>query len=107
MTGFARSVMTLSIVVSLGWSVAGAQTTGGGSAAPPSQRGATRPQPAPGAASAATRKIEANLLQLMRGMMYPASNVVFAAQGDLSKFPPAPDPAVSPNPLTTTYGGWQ
>jgi hypothetical protein len=43
----------------------------------------------------------------MRGVLFPASNVVFAAQGDLGKFPPAPDPAVSPNPLTNTYGGWQ
>jgi hypothetical protein len=43
----------------------------------------------------------------MRGVLFPASNVVFAAQDDLGKFPAAPDPAVSPNPLTNTYGGWQ
>jgi cytochrome c553 len=43
----------------------------------------------------------------MRGIVFPASNVVFAAQDDLSKFAPARDPAVSPNPLTNTYGGWQ
>src|SRR6185295_17191404 len=33
-------------------------------------------------------------------------NVVFAAQGDLNGFPKAADPAVSPNPLTSTYAGW-
>jgi cytochrome c553 len=43
----------------------------------------------------------------MRGVVYPASNVVFAAQGDLNGFPKPTDPAVSPNPLTSTYGGWQ
>ena len=52
-------------------------------------------------------KVEANLLQLMRGILYPASNVLFAAQDDLSKQTPAPDPSVSPNPLTSAYGGWQ
>jgi hypothetical protein len=51
--------------------------------------------------------VDATLAQLMRGLLYPASNVVFAAQGDLAKFPAASDPAVSPNPLTSTYGGWQ
>jgi hypothetical protein len=42
----------------------------------------------------------------MRGIVYPASNVVFAGQGDLSNLPKAKDPATSPNPLTSTYGGW-
>src|SRR5262245_3259507 len=51
-------------------------------------------------------KLDANLLQLMRGTLYPASNVLFAAQDDLSKQPPPADAATSPNPLTTTYGGW-
>ena len=52
-------------------------------------------------------KLDANLVQLMRGTLYPASNVLFAAQDDLSKQPPAADAATSPNPLTNTYGGWQ
>lgn len=64
--------------------------------------------PTPAApASAAAPKVESNLLQLMRGIVYPASNVVFAAQDDLSKQPTPPDASTSPNPLTTTYGGWQ
>jgi hypothetical protein len=75
------------------------------SAQPPA-RGAT-PAPARGATGSAAPKVEANLLQLMRGILYPSSNVIFAAQDDLSKFTPAADPATSPNPLTSTYGGWQ
>ena len=41
----------------------------------------------------------------MRGILYPASNVIFAAQEDITKLPVAADPSVSPNPLTSTYGG--
>ena len=40
-------------------------------------------------------------------VVFPASNVVFAAQGDLDAFPPDKDPSVSPNLLTSRYGGWQ
>ena len=29
-----------------------------------------------------SQKIEGNLLQVMRGILYPASNVIFAAQGE-------------------------
>ena len=66
------------------------------------------PKPRATAASATTApKVEANLLQLMRGIVYPASNVIFAAQEDFSKQPVPPDASTSPNPLTTTYGGWQ
>jgi hypothetical protein len=64
-------------------------------------------KPAPRPAAAPSPKVEANLLQLMRGILYPASNVIFAAQEDLSKQPVPPDASTSPNPLTTTYGGWQ
>ena len=69
-------------------------------------RGA-KPKPAATAAAPAASKLEANLLQLMRGILYPASNVIFAAQCDLSKQPKPEDASTSPNPLTTTYGGWQ
>ena len=60
-----------------------------------------------GHASAQTpAKLDANMLQLMRGILYPASNVLFAAQEDLSKQPKPSDASTSPNPLTSTYGGW-
>ena len=71
-----------------------------------SGRGA-KPKPAATAAAPAASKVEANLLQLMRGILYPASNVIFAAQDDLGKQPKPEDASTSPNPLTTTYGGWQ
>jgi hypothetical protein len=43
----------------------------------------------------------------MRGILFPSSNVIFAAQDDLSKYPPARDPSTSPNLLSSTYGGWE
>src|SRR5215467_11478270 len=43
--------------------------------------------PARASAPAAAAKPDANLLQLMRGILYPASNVIFAAQEDLSNKP--------------------
>src|SRR5215470_4965358 len=67
---------------------------------------AQAPAPARGAAAPAPAKFDANMLQLMRGVLYPASNVLFAAQDDLSKQPKPADASTSPNPLTSTYGGW-
>jgi hypothetical protein len=59
------------------------------------------------AAPAAGTKVEANLLQLMRGTLYPASNVVFAAQNqNPDEVKPAKDPSTAPNPLESAYGKW-
>jgi hypothetical protein len=76
--------------------VAHAQTParGGRSAAPTTQP------------SASARRPDANLLQVMRGIVYPSSNVVFAGQDDISALPKSDNPAMSPNLLTSTYGGW-
>ena len=52
-------------------------------------------------------QITANMRQLMRGIFFPASNVVFAAQSDVGKIKQSLDAAVSPNPLTSIYGGWE
>ena len=52
----------------------------------------------------------ADLNQLMRGVLYPAANVVFSAQADNPgelKFVPGHDPNMSTDPLTSTFGGWQ
>jgi hypothetical protein len=50
----------------------------------------------------------ANMLQLMRGILYPNSNVIFTAQTvDPASVKPAADSSTSPNPLSSAYGGWQ
>jgi len=82
--------------------VALAFTVGDSSAQAPARGTA----PAPAAARPAARP-DANMLQLMRGVLFPASNVLFAAQEDFSKQPQPEDASTSPNPLTNTYGGWQ
>ena len=47
------------------------------------------------------------MLQLMRGIFYPAANVFFAAQTvDPATIQKAWDPAISPDPLTSSYGQW-
>jgi hypothetical protein len=86
--------------------IAAAQARPRGQTAQAPARGAAAQTPARGAPAAGSH-VDANLLQVMRGIVYPASNVVFAAQSDLSEIRPVADPSVSPNPLTSTYGGWQ
>jgi hypothetical protein len=58
-------------------------------------------------ATPAPAKPDADLLQLMRGEMFAHSNVIFAGQMDVGAIPHDALPAVSPNPLTSVYGGWQ
>jgi hypothetical protein len=58
----------------------------------------------------AAQEVHADLNQLMRGVLYPAANVVFSAQldnpGDV-KFVPGSDPSMATDPLLSTFGGWQ
>jgi hypothetical protein len=65
-----------------------------------------KPQaPPPGTASAA--QVHGNLAQVMRGIVFPNSNVIFAAQSnDPAKVKPAGDPSTATDPLASTYGGW-
>ena len=72
--------------------------------APAPARGAQAP--ARGGA-AAGQQLHGNLLQVMRGVLFPASNVVFAAQDDPATVKEADDPSTSPNPLSSVYGQWQ
>jgi hypothetical protein len=66
------------------------------------------PKQAQGAAPAVAPQIDATLAQLMKGILYPASNIVFAAQGDdPGKFPPAKDPSAATDLLASSYGQWQ
>jgi mono/diheme cytochrome c family protein len=53
-------------------------------------------------------QVHANLRQLMRGIMFPNSNVIFAAQDkNPEDVKPAGDPALATDPLASTYGGWE
>ena len=57
-----------------------------------------------------TIEVQSSLNQLMRGVLYPASNVVFSAQADNPgdvKFVPGKDPSMATDPLESTFGGWQ
>ena len=67
----------------------------------------TAPALAKGATAARSVPVEANLAQLMRGTLYPSSNVIFAAQDqNPDKVPPAKDPATATDPLASAYGKW-
>ena len=58
----------------------------------------------------ATQEVHANVNQLMRGVLYPAANVVFFPQfesPDAVKPVPGQDPSMATDPLTSTFGGWQ
>ena len=57
----------------------------------------------------AAQQVHADLNQLMRGVLYPAANVVFFAQADNPadvKPVPGQDPSMATDPLTSTFGGW-
>ncbi len=66
--------------------------------------------PAPAQPATPGMQAQSDLLQLMRGILYPASNVVFSAQSDNpgdAKPVPGEDPSMSTDPLTSTFGGWR
>jgi hypothetical protein len=60
------------------------------------------------AAGAADRQVHGNLAEVMRGILFPQSNVVFTVQSvDPASIKPADDPSTAADPLLSTYGGWQ
>src|ERR1044071_4523180 len=53
-------------------------------------------------------RVYATMLQLMRGTLYPQSNVIFTAQvDDPASFKPATHQSTSSDPFTSSYGGWE
>jgi len=67
----------------------------------PAAQTTSTPAPAP---------VYANMNQLMRGVLYPAANVVFFAQADNPaevKWVEGRDPAMATDPLASVFGGWQ
>ena len=64
--------------------------------------------PSADAATGPQSQVHGNLRQLMRGILFPSSNVVFFAQGtDPATVPQDTDPSSSVNPLASLYGGWE
>jgi hypothetical protein len=77
-------------------------------AQPPPPARIAAPARAPGRAGTPAPQPEATLAQLMKGILFPNSNVIFFAQSeDPAKVPPAKDPALATDPLADTYGKWE
>lgn len=88
-----RHTLALSTMIASLIAPCGAQTRGG-------QR--------PVSVSSSAQHPVANLSQLMKGILFPGSNVIFAAQTENpAEVKPATDPALATNPLASTYGKWQ
>jgi hypothetical protein len=76
-----------------------AQAPAGRASAPPAAGRGAAPQQS---------RIYANMVQLMRGTLYPQSNVIFTAQvEDPASFKPAAHQSTSSDPFTSAYGGWE
>jgi hypothetical protein len=90
-------VAVLAVLVLAG--VAAAQAQRGRGAAQPAARGGAAPPQA---------QAHANLNQLMRGILFPNSNVIFAVQSDDPTTLKGPrEASAATDPLTGLYGGWQ
>src|SRR5688572_2345199 len=62
----------------------------------------------PEAPPAPAAQIQGSLNQVMRGILFPNSNVLFDAQDRNPGAEPDPnDPAASAHPFAGTYGGWE
>jgi hypothetical protein len=56
---------------------------------------------------ASAPRVQADLDQVMRGILFPNANVVFFAQNnDPASVKPTSQPSSSTDPLTSVYGGW-
>ena len=75
---------------------------------PPPAATSTAATPAQGAVSRPQSQVHGDLRQVMRGILFPNSNVVFLAQGtDPTTVPKDADGTTSVNPLASVYGGWE
>ncbi len=94
--GAAFALIVFAVVSTICLGIAGAQTPA-----------STKQTAAPKTATAPARPVQANLAQLMRGILLPASNVIFFAQGNNpADVKQAADPSSATDPLASTYGGW-
>jgi hypothetical protein len=64
--------------------------------------------PAPAAPAPAAAQVKGTLNQVMRGILFPNSNIIFDTQDKDPAAPPDPnDAAASASPYAGTYGGWE
>jgi cytochrome c556 len=74
----------------------------------PAKTAKAGPAKASAKAAAPASRNPATLAQIMKGILFPSSNVVFFAQGDNpNDVPQAKDPALAVNPLASSYGKWE
>jgi len=60
------------------------------------------------APAAAAPQVKGSLNQVMRGILFPNSNILFDAQDkDPAAKPDPKDPAAAAHPFAGTYGGWE
>ena len=72
----------------------------------PAARGSAQTAGRTGGTSSA--QVHGNLAQVMKGILYPNSNVIFFVQDKSPVGVKAEgDPSISVNPLASTYGGWE
>jgi hypothetical protein len=68
----------------------------------------SREPEAPATPPELTPQVDATLNQVMRGILFPNSNIVFDAQDRDPAAPPDPnDPLAAGHPFAGTYGGWE
>ena len=85
-----------------------AQAPARGTAQPPAGGAAQAPAAARGRGAAPAAQVHGDLQQVMRGILFPNSNVVFSAQTvDPTTVKKAPDPTAATDPLASIYGGWE
>ena len=79
-----------------------------GLAAAQTKAGGAAPAQAKGKAAAPAGQTPAKLSQLMKGILYPNANVIFAAQStNPADVKPEKDAATAVNPLASAYGKWE
>src|SRR5438105_3848161 len=74
---------------------------------PAGQASQAAPVPAKEQPAARAAEAQGDLRQVMRGILFPNANVIFAAQDkNPADIKPAKDPTLATDPLASTYGGW-
>jgi hypothetical protein len=67
----------------------------------------TQPSGTPQKEAALTPQVHGALGQVMRGILFPNANIIFAAQSkNPAEIKPVGDPSTATDALQSTYGGW-